>query len=155
MIKNYQFGKKIWRRSTFYKTKKLSGNFVGVLPVIKHAIRKLKLRNKNVNFCCIFSAAPNIKFQNIIKCFSILKKNKNGFVFPATKNDNYLARSFYFHKKNLKMLNENFYKKDLRIYQILTMTQANSIGVHKRLGSQQNKFSLKFQKFLKFQTPSQ
>ena len=79
--------------------------------MIKHAIRKLKLRNKNVNFCCIFSAAPNIKFQNIIKCFSILKKNKNGFVFPATKNDNYLARSFYFHKKNLKMLNENFYKK--------------------------------------------
>ena len=86
-------------------------NFIGVLPVIKHAIRKLKIKNDNIKFCCIFSASPNIKFRNIIKGYDLLKKNKKGFIFPATKNDNYLARSFFFKKKGLKMLNDEFYKK--------------------------------------------
>ncbi len=103
--------KKFGVDTPFVRPKKLSGNFVGVLPVIKHAIRKLKIKNDNANFCCIFSASPNIKFKNIIKGFNLLRKSKKGFIFPATKNDDYLARSFYFKRKGLKMLSDEFYKK--------------------------------------------
>jgi len=103
--------KKLGVEVPFIRPKKLSGNFIGILPVIKHAIRKLKIKNDNIKFCCIFSASPNIKFRNIIKGYDLLKKNKKGFIFPATKNDNYLARSFFFKKKGLKMLNDEFYKK--------------------------------------------
>ncbi len=94
----------------FLRPKKLANNKVGILPVVKHALKKIIKKNRKIeNVCCIFAPAPLIKYQNIIKAYKILRSKKCDFVIPATKNDDYLARSFYFNNNKLNMLNKKFY----------------------------------------------
>lgn len=95
----------------FIRPKNLANNKVGILPVIKHAIRKMNKDNKKIkNVCCIFAATPNINYKNLIKALKLVKNKANDFVFPVTKNKQDLTRSIFFQKGKMQLLNEKFYK---------------------------------------------
>jgi pseudaminic acid cytidylyltransferase len=95
----------------FIRPKNLANNHVGILPVIKHAIKKMiKNNNKITNVCCIFAATPNINYKDLIKALKILKNKKNDFIFPVTKNKQELTRSIFFRMGKMKLLNDKFYK---------------------------------------------
>jgi pseudaminic acid cytidylyltransferase len=96
------------------RPKSLCGNKISTILVMKHAIKSLIKMNINARlFCCMYPAAPNTNFNNIIMAHKMLK-NKNFFVFPATvdskifqKGNSKIQKIFSIKKKKI-----NFFFKD-------------------------------------------
>tara|TARA_B100000959_G_C14881579_1_gene582762 strand:- start:51 stop:725 length:675 start_codon:yes stop_codon:yes gene_type:complete len=102
--------KKYGAEVPFIRPKKLADNKTEILHVMKHAVKKISKKNDKIKYiCCIFAAAPMIKYQNILKAFKVLKKRKCDFVFPVCENSDGIARSFFIKNKKINMLNKSFY----------------------------------------------
>lgn len=85
----------------FLRPKHLSDDYTPTQKVINHTISQLKYKELVNNVCCIYATAPFIDFKNLIKADKLLKKNKNSFIFTASKFHSSVFRSFYFKKNKL------------------------------------------------------
>ena len=85
----------------FLRPKYLSDDYTPTQKVINHTISQLKYKELVNNVCCIYATAPFIDFKNLIKADKLLKKNKNSFIFTASKFHSSVFRSFYFKKNKL------------------------------------------------------
>ena len=93
---------------------KLCKDNVTTIEVIKHAINHLQTRNiKSKYFCCMYPAAPNTNYKDIILGFKLIKKIKSGFIFPCTKKNNQKNKKLSIEViKNIKKKTINNHFKD-------------------------------------------
>ena len=112
--------KKIKKFSYYYgadlvidRKEKLSKNNIGIVEVIKDAIKISVSRNINPHYvCCIFPASPNIDIRNLKKGLLKIKRKKKGFVFAAGETYQNFNDSFFLSNKTLTKVKEiNILKK--------------------------------------------
>lgn len=95
----------------FLRSKKLSDDYTGTLPVISHAIKwQIKHHLKPLYVCCIYATAPFIKLSDLKNGLKILKSSSSDYVFSATNYSYPIQRSFKIKKnKRLKMFYPKYY----------------------------------------------
>lgn len=70
----------------FIRPDNLSDDFVGTIPVIKHAIEWVE-NNNNIRFdnvCCLYATAPFVKSKIIREAYNQLIKSKSYYCFSVT-----------------------------------------------------------------------
>jgi pseudaminic acid cytidylyltransferase len=91
------------------RPKNLSDNITATKPVIEHAIKTLSYKDKIKYVCCVYPCNPFLNIKDLKKCFKILKKNLQNFIFPITEYPHPIQRAFklkennkiiFFEKKN-------------------------------------------------------
>jgi len=120
-LKIQTYAKSIGVDAPFIRPKNISDDFTPTINVVKHAIKWLKDHGLNFDYiCCIYPTAVLMKKSFITETFKLIKKNNNSFIFPASKFEYPILRSF---KGNLageiKMLNSKYYNyrsQDLEEY---------------------------------------
>ena len=89
LVKNYGL------EVPFNRPKKLSDDYVGILPVVSHAIKWEMKQNKKPSYvCCILATAPFIKLKELKLGLKILKNNSFDYTFAATNFSYPIHRSF-------------------------------------------------------------
>ena len=113
--------KKIANISKFYgaeipfkRPKKLANNKTSTIKVIQHAIKKLSLKNKRINLCCIYPVTPLLTEKLLIKSYKKFKKRNADFLIPVLKKEKTNKRFFYIN--NQGFLRETKTKKK-KLYQ--------------------------------------
>jgi len=78
--------KKYGAHVPFVRPDKLSNDYVGTIPVTKHAIEWIE-DNKNYieNVCCLYATAPFIQSKIISKAYKQLKDSSADYCFSVTK----------------------------------------------------------------------
>ncbi|SDX87754.1 pseudaminic acid cytidylyltransferase [Delftia lacustris] len=70
----------------FKRPSELSGNHIGTMPVIRHAIEQVMGDFHSIDFvCCIHATAPFIKAEDLIVGLKCLKQSKCDYAFPVTE----------------------------------------------------------------------
>jgi pseudaminic acid cytidylyltransferase len=93
----------------FMRSKKLSGDYTGTVPVISHAIKwQTENYQKPFYVCCVYATAPFIRSKDLKNGLKILKNFGYDYTFSATNYNYPIQRSFRI-KKNKKI--EMFYPK--------------------------------------------
>jgi N-acylneuraminate cytidylyltransferase len=103
-------GKKIGFDILIKRPKKLSNDYVGTVPVIKHAINYLShqfILTKKI--CCIYPCNPFVHEKDLSKANKLVSKNLNNFVYAITNYSHPVERSLHFDSSNNKLT--NVYKK--------------------------------------------
>ena len=89
----------------FIRPNKISTDSSTLNQVIFHAIKKMKINNKNTfAICCIFPATPLMQSKDLKKSYNIFKSLKWEYVFAAAKFSKPIERSFYLNKKKQLIL---------------------------------------------------
>jgi len=97
-------GKKIGFDILIKRPKKLSNDYVGTVPVIKHAINSLIKQSIVSNkVCCVYPCNPFILKKDLKKATYLVKKSINNFIFPITNYSHPIERSLYFNRSNNKL----------------------------------------------------
>jgi pseudaminic acid cytidylyltransferase len=97
-------GKKIGFDILIKRPKKLSNDYVGTAPVIKHAINFLIKQSIVSNkVCCVYPCNPFILKKDLKKATNLVKKSINNFIFPITNYSHPIERSLYFNRSNNKL----------------------------------------------------
>jgi N-acylneuraminate cytidylyltransferase len=79
----------------FIRPKELSGDLVGTIPVIAHAIEWVsKEMGPVTQVCCIYPTAPFIEVSSLRKGLEILQDGDWSYVFTASESKNSVYRSF-------------------------------------------------------------
>jgi pseudaminic acid cytidylyltransferase len=69
----------------FVRPSSLSDDYVGTIPVVKHAIEWFSEKKKNFEFvCCIYPTAPFISSDDIVTGMELLSESNNNYVFSVT-----------------------------------------------------------------------
>jgi N-acylneuraminate cytidylyltransferase len=69
----------------FVRPLSLSNDYVGTIPVVKHAIEWFMEKKKNFEFvCCIYPTAPFISSDDIVTGIELLSESNNNYVFSVT-----------------------------------------------------------------------
>ena len=69
----------------FIRPAKLSNDYAGTIPVIKHTIEWLEGHNNTINnVCCLYATAPFIQSHTISKAFQQLLESKADYCFSVT-----------------------------------------------------------------------
>lgn len=90
-----------------HRTKKLSNDHIGIIPVVKEVISDYKKNDeKYKKVCCVFPTSIFFKKKDLLQALKKLKKNKS-FIFTAARYPHPIERSFIKIKNKLKM---NFIK---------------------------------------------
>ena len=105
----------------FIRPKNISDDFSPTIDVVNHAIKWLKNRGLKYDYiCCVYPTAVLMKKKFIIDTFKLIKKNNKKFIFPASKFEYPILRSFKKDKKGkIKMLYPKYFKyrsQDLEEY---------------------------------------
>ena len=70
----------------FVRPDELSNDYVGTIPVIKHAIEWMEDNENPVeNVCCLYATSPFIQSQTISKAFQQLKDLRADYCFSVTR----------------------------------------------------------------------
>tara|TARA_Y100000741_G_C18056376_1_gene478613 strand:- start:29 stop:718 length:690 start_codon:yes stop_codon:yes gene_type:complete len=93
----------------FYRPKYLSGDFVTTTKVIKHVIKKLKIKDKKI--CCIYPTAVLMHSEDLKKGFNLFNSSNFDYVFSATRHEKSVLRSFSIKSKKIKPIFLDHYKK--------------------------------------------
>jgi pseudaminic acid cytidylyltransferase len=106
-----KLGKNIGFDILIKRPKKLSGDYIGTAPVIKHAINFLSHNFKIKNVCCVYPCNPLIFISDLKKAYSFLKRKNNNFIFPITSYSHPIERSFFYNNLNNKIFfnNKNYF----------------------------------------------
>ena len=97
-------GKKIGFDILIKRPKKLSNDYVGTVPVIKHAINSLIKQSIVTNkVCCVYPCNPFILDKDLKKAINLANNNINNFIFPITNHSHPIERSLYFNSINNKL----------------------------------------------------
>lgn len=84
-----------------HRPKKLSGDIVGTLPVMSHALKKLKKLNYNsIYACCVYPCNPFLNLKDVKNGFSKMKKNLSKFIFPVTEYSHPIQRALKLNTNN-------------------------------------------------------
>lgn len=79
----------------------LSGDHIGIQPVMSHAAKELSLQNSAINFiCCIYATAPFITSKDLIEGLRILKNDTSKVVLAASEYSYPVHRSFFFNESS-------------------------------------------------------
>ena len=105
----------------FVRPKDISDDFSPTIDVVNHAIRWLKNKGLSYDYiCCVYPTAVLMKKKFIIDTFKLIKKNNKNFVFPASKFEYPILRSFKrVSNGNIKMPFPKYFKyrsQDLEEY---------------------------------------
>ena len=101
-LKIASISKKYGAEVPFFRSKKLSNDKVGVVEVIAHALKTLKIKpNFNTKVCCIYPTAPMLKKKFLKQGYKKLKK-KYKYVLSVKKADSRVLRGFILDKKYIK-----------------------------------------------------
>jgi len=105
-----EIAKKYGAKVPFIRPSKYSDDYIGTLPVVKHAVEFINV-NQSVEFvCCLYATAPFINPDVIIKAFKQLIVSKADFCFTVTSFPFPIQRAMKINdKKRLSMFEpENF-----------------------------------------------
>ena len=105
-----KISKKFGAKVPFLREKKLADDLTGTYDVIHNFLKKIDLKNVD-NICCLYPTAPLMKYTDIIKGLSILKKNKKSYIFSGTQVE--INNFSYFRisaKKSLKNISSTNFK---------------------------------------------
>lgn len=70
----------------FKRPAELSGNHVGTMPVIRHAVEWMIEQGHSMDFiCCIHATAPFLKPEDLRKGLETLKKSECDYAFPVAE----------------------------------------------------------------------
>ena len=70
----------------FYRPKKLSDDYTGTVPVIRHAIQECRVLGWNpINVCCIYPCNPFLSSAILSMGYTLLKDHPGKYVFPITE----------------------------------------------------------------------
>jgi pseudaminic acid cytidylyltransferase len=84
-----------------HRPKKLSGDIVGTLPVISHALKQLKKYNYNESYvCCVYPCNPFLNLKDVKNGFLRMKKNLTKFIFPVTEYSHPIQRALKLNANN-------------------------------------------------------
>lgn len=97
----------------FIRPKALSDDFIGTIPVIKHAIEFMEDNNNYFNnVCCLYATAPFIKSKTLIDSYKQLISSKKEYCFSVTSYSFPIQRALKIDKSNnLKMFQPSFFNK--------------------------------------------
>ena len=85
MMKFQRVAKKYGAQVPFVRPDELSNDYVGTIPVIKHAIEWMEDNNNYIeNVCCLYATAPFIKSKIISKAYKQLKDSNADYCFSVT-----------------------------------------------------------------------
>ena len=98
----------------FMRQKKLSGDKISVMSVVKYVVNKYK--EKGLNFdevWLVFPCSPLIEIKDFLNIAKLIKKNKNKkTILTVCEYPSPIERSFKLEKKNyLKPINKKNFKK--------------------------------------------
>jgi pseudaminic acid cytidylyltransferase len=80
----------------FYRPKKLSDDYTGTVPVIRHAIQECEaLGWKSANVCCIYPCNPLLSIRSLLEGYKNLKKYPAKYVFPVAEFDSPIQRAIH------------------------------------------------------------
>jgi N-acylneuraminate cytidylyltransferase len=104
---------------TIKRPKSLSGDKIGIQPVIEHAIQKIKKNNYNFkHVCCIYPCNPFLNINDLKRSFKIFKNNKKKFIFSIAQYSHPIERAIKLKKdfSTISCFKKNFNKRtqDLR-----------------------------------------
>jgi N-acylneuraminate cytidylyltransferase len=69
----------------FIRPKSLSDDYIGTLPVVKHAIEWFEARNEApLDVCCIYPTAPFVKVESLWGSYRQFRKTKAEYCFSVT-----------------------------------------------------------------------
>lgn len=111
-----KISKKLGAEVPFIRKKKLSGDKVTTVQVIKDAIKKISNNYEFDNICCIYPTSCFVKAKDLIKSFNILKKNKKSFIISATQYNHPPQRGFFFKHNLFKRFAKINIKKNTQNY---------------------------------------
>lgn len=70
----------------FIRPEKLSNDYTGTIPVIRHAIEWLANQGDRVDCaCCIYATAPFIRSEDIIRGLNIIRAQQADYAFTVTR----------------------------------------------------------------------
>lgn len=82
------------------RSKKLSGDKILTKDVIRDSIKKLSKKNIYPKYiCCVYPCNPFLNIRDIKKAFSLLKNEKNKFIYPITKYSHPIQRAVKLDKQ--------------------------------------------------------
>ena len=96
----------------FLRPKKLANDYVGVIPVVKHAIEWFNSQMQSPSeVCCVYPTAPFLKPISIRKGYNQMKRTGADYCFTATSFDYPIQRAIQISVDNrVKMLNPKYIK---------------------------------------------
>lgn len=91
------------------RSKLLSNDHTPTHPVILDAVKKIEDMFLIKNICCVYPCNPFLEIADIHKCFSLLKKNKESFIFPVVRYSHPIQRALKLEKsKNLSYISQKY-----------------------------------------------
>ena len=97
----------------FLRPKDLSGDYIGTIPVIAHAIEHLQSNGNKIDLaCCIYATAPFIQTIDLQNSLKQMQNNDLDFCFSATSFSFPIQRSIRIKSnKRCEMLNSEMFQK--------------------------------------------
>jgi N-acylneuraminate cytidylyltransferase len=95
------------------RPKSLSGDQLGVQPVINHAIQKIKKKYNTNYVCCIYPCNPFLSISDIKKSFREFRRNKKKFLFSVAQYSHPIERAIKLRKdfSTSSFFRKNFNKR--------------------------------------------
>jgi pseudaminic acid cytidylyltransferase len=94
---------------TIKRPKSLSGDQIGIQPVISHAIQKIKKKFNPKYVCCIYPCNPFLDMDDLKKSFRKFRNNKKKFLFSVAKYSHPIQRAI---KLNKDFSTSSFFRKN-------------------------------------------
>jgi len=96
-----EVAKKYGAQVPFSRPDELSNDYVGTIPVIKHAIEWMEDNNNLIeNVCCLYATAPFVRSKIISKAYQKLKDTKADYCFSVTSFSFPIQRAIKVTEKN-------------------------------------------------------
>jgi N-acylneuraminate cytidylyltransferase len=96
-----EVAKKYGAQVPFSRPDELSNDYVGTIPVIKHAIEWMEDNNNLIeNVCCLYATAPFVRSKIISKAYQKLKDTKADYCFSVTSFAFPIQRAIKVTEKN-------------------------------------------------------
>ena len=108
----------------FLRNKKLSGDKVITHDVIVDLLKKISLENVET-VTCLYPTSVFIEKKHIIEARKILKKNKQKYVFSATKYEHPIQRAFSIKKYKASLFQK--YKLETRTQDFISYLSQNNL----------------------------
>jgi len=111
-----EISKKLGAEIPFIRERKLSGDKVTTVEVVKDAIKKIENNYEFTSICCIYPTSCFVTAKDLIQSFNLFKKNKKSFIISATEYSHPPQRGFFFKDKLLRKFIKNNSKKNTQNY---------------------------------------
>lgn len=95
----------------FMRPESLSGDFVGTIPVIKHAIETLSQDKPVTAACCIYATAPFVRASDIQQGAALLAKHQSSFAFSVTSYPFPIQRAIKIHDHQVEMFQPELFEQ--------------------------------------------